>query len=68
MPLKAKVFKIYSEEEKKELYNLGLNAGLDERVLAEREIEISPLISYYGENLSSASLEEILKDTNQEIL
>lgn len=38
-----------------------INAGVDASVLEGRQIEISPLISYYGDDLSESVIREILK-------
>jgi UDP-N-acetylglucosamine/UDP-N-acetylgalactosamine diphosphorylase len=34
-----------------------MNAGIDSSKLSEKQIEISPLNSYYGENLSNYDIE-----------
>ncbi|WBW99379.1 UDPGP type 1 family protein [Oceanirhabdus sp. W0125-5] len=36
-----------------------INAGVDNTTLKEKQIEISPLVSYYGDNLSGKSINEI---------
>lgn len=38
-----------------------INAGVDRYLLENKEIEISPLISYYGDNLSNDNIRTILK-------
>lgn len=38
-----------------------IDAGFDSSILDGKQIEISPLASYYGENLSHNNINEILK-------
>lgn len=38
-----------------------INEGFDSTILEEKQIEVSPLISYYGDNLGGKNINEILK-------
>lgn len=38
-----------------------INAGFDKQILEKNQIEVSPLASYYGDNLSGKNINEILR-------